>query len=643
MRKLLLLCWLAVAPQTAFADPPFEVSVPVTLAGTPLRIDVTGVGQPDLVATVRVDGREIGKQPLEEGDHRLSFDDAAIGSGTHELEVITSAGSVVTGFRVLPGWLSILPPLLAIGLALLTKDVLIALFLGIFGGAMILFSWNPAAAFGHVLDKFVVEALSDPSRASIVIFTTLLGGMVGLITKSGGTHGIVEALTPYATSRRRGQLATWAMGLLVFFDDYANTLIVGPTMRPITDRLRISREKLAYIVDSTAAPVVCLFPISTWVGFEIGLIGGAFDQLGLPYDAYSTFVATIPYRFYPIFALLIVVTLVMSRVDFGPMRLAENRARVEGKVLADDAEPIADYASADVEPPPDIPKRALNALVPIATVVVVTLIGLYVSGVSGVTRGVDQSFIDWIRNVLANADSYKTLLWASLSGATVALVLPVSQGLLKLREAMAAMVAGFKAMLMALVVLILAWSLSGVCAELQTAAYMVGLTDDVLSPGWLPALTFFLSAAIAFATGSSWGTMAIIEPLVIPICHSLAIAAGLEVGSAAYGSLMFATIGSVLAGSIWGDHCSPISDTTILSSMASGCDHIAHVRTQLPYAFAGGALAVLVGNVPVAFGWSPWISLLVGAVVIVGGVTVLKRWQGLRPSEILQHRDADRR
>ncbi len=625
--SLLFLC-LALVSAVAVAEAPFEVDIPLNLAGTPLRIDITGVTEPGLTATVLVDGREIGSQPLEEGDNRLSFDDAAVGGGAHKLEITSAAGSATADFRVLPGWLSILPPLLAIGLALLTKDVLVSLFLGIFGGAMILYSWNPFAAFGHTIDKFVVEALSDPSRVSIVVFTTLLGGMVGLITKSGGTHGIVEALKPYATSRRRGQLATWAMGLLVFFDDYANTLIVGPTMRPITDRLRISREKLAYIVDSTAAPVVCLVPISTWVGFEIGLIGAAFEQLGLPYDPYSAFVATIPYRFYPIFALVLVVTLVMSRADFGAMRKAEIRAREEGKVLADDAEPIADYSSAEVEPPADIPKRAINALVPIATVIVVTLIGLYLSGVSGVTRGADEPFIDWIRNVLGNADSYKTLLWASLSGATMALVLPVSQKLLKLREAMAAMVAGFKAMLMALVVLALAWGLSGVCSELQTAAYMVGLTSDTLSPSWLPALTFLLSAMIAFATGSSWGTMGIIEPLVIPICHSLALASGLEVGSAAYGSLMFGTIGSVLAGAIWGDHCSPISDTTILSSMASGCDHIAHVRTQLPYALTGGTLAIVIGNLPVALGAPPWLSLLVGAALIVGGVTFLKRLQG---------------
>jgi Na+/H+ antiporter NhaC len=622
---------LLAVPATAYAQPPqLEIGVPLTLTGTPLRVDVRPAIVEGDELTVRLDGRELPAPKLEDDGARLLFEKQVLAAGDYRIEVRSRAGTAETAFRVgLPGWLSILPPLLAIGLALLTKDVLVSLFLGIFGGSMILFSWNPFAAFGHALDVFVVDALADSDHASIIIFTTLLGGMVGLITKSGGTHGIVEMLTPYATSRRRGLLATWAMGVVVFFDDYANTLIVGPTMRPITDRLRISREKLAYVVDSTAAPVVCLFPISTWVGFELGLIGDAFDQLGLPYDPYSAFLATIPYRFYPIFALLLVLTLVLSRTDFGPMRQAEDRARNEGKVLADDAKPIADYASDEVEPAPDVPKRALNALIPIATVVVVTVVGLYLSGAPDAPRGAGQPWIEWIRDFLAAASSYEALLWASLCGTAVALLLPLSQRILDLREGMAAMMAGCKAMLMALVVLVLAWSLSGVCSELQTAAYTVGLTREALSPAWLPALTFLLSAAIAFATGSSWGTMAIIEPLVIPICHSLAAAAGLEVGGAAYGSLMFATIGSVLAGSIWGDHCSPISDTTILSSMASGCDHIAHVRTQLPYALTGGALAILIGNVLGAFGWSPWLSLLLGAVLIVGGVTLVKRRQAL--------------
>ncbi len=636
MRNIL---WLVLLPlllpaAAAAQRPDFEIDVPVTLAGTPFKVEVEAETPRDFMVTVSVDGRTIGREAVRDGANTLVFADAKIAAGRHQLSVRSGSISTEGEFRALPGWLSVLPPLLAIGLALLTKDVLLSLFLGIFGGSMILFSWDPFTAFARSIDQFVVSSLTDPSRASIIVFTTLLGGIVGLVTKSGGTHGIVERLRPYATSRRRGQLATWAMGLLVFFDDYANTLIVGPMMRPITDKLRISREKLAYIVDSTAAPVVCLVPISTWVGFEIGLIGGAFEQLGIPYDPYSTFVATIPYRFYPIFALVLVFTLAMSRHDFGAMRRAETRAKTEGKLLADDAKPIADYSSKEVEPPAEIPKRAVNAIVPIVTVVVVTVLGLYLTGSDGLTRGADDSLGTWIRKVAANADSYKALLWASLSGLTAAILLPVAQRLLKLRDAMMAAVAGFRAMLMALVVLILAWGLGSVCDQLDTAEYLVGVTEGALTPAWLPALTFLLSAAIAFATGSSWGTMGIIEPLIIPICHNLSLAAGHPLGSSEYTLYMLASIGSVLAGSIWGDHCSPISDTTILSSMASGCDHIAHVRTQIPYAMAGALVAIFVGSVPVALGLPAWLSLLVGTALIVGGVLGLGRWQQRREEAV---------
>ena len=517
------------------------------------------------------------------------------------------------------GWLSLVPPILAITLALISHDVLISLFLGVFGGALILNSWNPFLAFARTIDELIVGQIADEDHAAILLFTTLLGGMVGLVTKSGGTHGIVERLAPYATNARRGQLATWVMGVLIFFDDYANTLIVGPTMRPITDKLKISREKLAYIVDSTAAPVVCLFPISTWVGFEIGLIDNAFDQLGVGRDAYTTFLASIPYRFYPIFALVLGFTIAASRYDFGPMRRAEERARNEGLVLAKDARPIAEYGSDELEPPEGIEKRARNALLPILTVVVVTVVGLYVTGAADKVRG-DMALLDWLRAVLSDANSFKALMWASLSGVIVAALLPITQRLVPLRDTAQGMIGGFKAMLMALVVLTLAWSLGSVCSALGTAPFLVKLTEGVVHPAWLPAITFVLSAAVAFATGTSWGTMSIIEPLVIPICHTLAVDLGFGPDSDQYWVWMAASIASVLTGAVWGDHCSPISDTTILSSMATGCDHIAHVRTQIPYALGAGFLAILLGSVLTARGLSPWIALVLGVVVIIAFV-----------------------
>jgi len=420
---------------------------------------------------------------------------------------------------------------------------------------------------------------------------------------------------------------------VVFFDDYANTLIVGPTMRPITDRLRISREKLAYIVDSTAAPIASVVPISTWIGFEIGLIAAAFTQLDLPYNAYGAFVSSILFRFYPLLALVFGFTIAFSCRDFGPMLKAERRASDTGKVVGDTDTPLSDFDEHKLAPPKKAPRRAVNALLPVFTVIVVTVIGLVSTGSAAVDRAAHPELGDWLREVFKNTDSYRALLWASLSGVAVALALPLAQGILKMRQATEAMVHGFRAMLMALIVLLLAWSLGDVCAELHTADYLVVLLSGKMIPQLLPAVVFILSAATAFATGSSWGAMGILMPLVIPISHGMSLDAGYAVGQDTYYLLLLGTISSVLAGSVWGDHCSPISDTTILSSMGSGCDHIAHVRTQMPYALTVGVVAILVGDLPTAFGLSPWISLLLGSAVVVGIVLKFGRRSDWSPPD----------
>ncbi|HSL82364.1 MAG TPA: Na+/H+ antiporter NhaC family protein, partial [Thermoanaerobaculia bacterium] len=611
-------------PITAFAR-----SIDSFVAPALAQAEVAGPGDDGPAAApapvrVLLDGREVARPELGPGEHDLALElpaGSALAAGSHAVAVEGPGTRAEATVRVLPGWLSVLPPLIAIGLALLFKDVLVSLFVGVFSGALILHSWNPITAFARSIDSFVAPALADDSHARILIFSTLLGGMVGVISKSGGTRGIVEYLSRFASNTRRGQLATWAMGVAIFFDDYANTLIVGSTMRPVTDRLRISREKLAYIVDSTAAPVASVVPISTWIGFEIGLIGAAFADLGLPFNPYLTFIDTIPYRFYPLFALVLGFTIAATDRDFGPMYTAERRAMTRGEVLAEGDRALADYSGGAMEPRAGIPHRAINAVLPILTVVVVTLVGLWVSGAAALDRADYETTGVWVREVFGASDPYNTLLWASLAGVVVAVALPLAQRLVSIKESMAGMVEGFKAMLLALVVLILAWSIGAVCDQLRTAEYLVAATEGVLSPHWLPVLVFLLAAATAFATGTSWGTMSILVPLVIPICHGLAVAEGLEpAASGTYYTLMLGTISSVLAGAVWGDHCSPISDTTILSSMATGCDHIAHVRTQLPYALGIGVLGMVIGDIPTAYGLPPWVSLVVGTGIIVGGV-----------------------
>jgi Na+/H+ antiporter NhaC len=622
--------WLGLAAAPAAAQD-LELGVAVdgaALSGTRLRlvVSVAGADAP-LPIAVTADGRLLDTLDLGNGDNKVELANARLTSGRHTLSVRAGAAVAEASTYVLPAWLSILPPLIAIGLAVIFKDVLVALYLGVFSGTLCLFGLNPLTGLARTVDHFIVPAVTDTGQASILIFTLMLGGMVGLVTRSGGTQGIVEGLSRYATNVRRGQVATWLMGVLIFFDDYSNALVVGSMMRPLSDRLRISREKLAYIVDSTAAPVASVVPFSSWIGFEVGLIAAALTALNLPYNAYATFVASIPFRFYPIFALVLGFAIAITGRDFGPMLKAERRARSTGKLMDDGAVPLADYGAAQLAPPEGAPMRAMNAFLPILTIIVVTLVGLYLTGSSGLDRADYPALGDWIREVMGAADSYKALLWASLGGVLMAGVLPLVQRILDLRQTLEAMIEGFKSMLLALVVLTLAWSIGGVCTELHTADFLVRTTEGVLSPGLLPVIIFALSAVIAFATGSSWGTLSILMPLVIPIAHGIAGRAGLAVGAEGYTTLLVGTISSVLAGSVWGDHCSPISDTTILSSTASGCDHIAHVRTQMPYALFAGVVGMVVGDIPTAYGMSPWISLLLGTVVIVATV----RWLG-RPT-----------
>ena len=465
-----------------------------------------------------------------------------------------------------------------------------------------------------MLDHYIIVALADKHHISIIAFSMLFGGMVGVMSKSGGTMGIAEQLTRMARTPRRGMIATWLLGLVIFFDDYANSLIVGNTMRPITDKLRISREKLAYLVDSTAAPVSSLFFISTWIGYEVGLIDQGMQQAGMVgRNAYAVFLDMLPYSFYPIFTLAFGFILVSMNRDFGPMRIAERRARREGKLYRDGAQLATDLTdSSSVMPAEGVRPRWWNAALPILTVVLVALAGLYVTGVDAIEGAGSSDYS--VGNIIGQADSYRALLWASLLACVVAIALAVAQKAINMVEAMEAWFNGLKSMLFAMLILTLAWSIGQITSDLHTADYLVQILRGTLDPRWLPAFTFLVGAAVSFATGTSWGTMGIMMPLMLPLAVVLGTDAGLDAGHAY--TLVLGTVASVLAGAVFGDHCSPISDTTILSSMASACDHIDHVRTQLPYALVPAAVSLLIGLVSAGFDVSPLYSLPAGLLVM---------------------------
>ncbi len=520
-------------------------------------------------------------------------------------------------------WLSLIPPLLAIGLALWTRQVIVALVLGVWIGAVLL-TGNAFTATLRLGDGYLVDALADRDHASIVLFTTILGGMVGVLSRSGATAGIVHQLRRSVTGRRGGQTAVAAMGTVIFFDDYANTLLVGSTMRPLTDRLRISREKLAWLVDSTAAPITSVAVISTWIGFEVGLIQEAMAQLGDGGTAYTFFLRTIPYSFYPLLTLFLVYLVSLSGRDFGAMFKAEQRTVGTGQVLAPGAKPASDLAAVSAGTGTEAGAAAAHPLlagIPILAVIATTALGLYFGGLSGArAAGLEHP---GLRTILNHADSFQVLMWASVTGAVLAILAAVVSRRLTVGQAMDGFVAGCRAMLIAVTILVLAWSLSAVCAELDTAGFLVAAANGLLSARLLPAVVFVLAAAVSFATGTSWGTMAILMPLVYPLGAKLPVAAGYEPAVATVVHL--AAVRAVMAGAVFGDHCSPISDTTIMSSLASGSDHVDHVRTQLPYALVVAAVAVVCGYLPAGFGLSPWISLAVGAGVLALVIALIGR------------------
>jgi Na+/H+ antiporter NhaC len=534
-----------------------------------------------------------------------------IGDTTHEVDATLT-----------PPWFSLLPPILAIALALIFREVITALFAGVWLGALAVAGFNPVVGTWRLIDQFVVPGLAntDDGHTQVVVFSLLLGGMVGIIARNGGTMGIVHAVAPFASNSRRGKLATAFAGLAIFFDDYANTLIVGNTMRPITDRLKISREKLAYIVDSTAAPIAALVPISTWVGYEISLIADglriaaeqnpAGAEALLAASPFSIFIQTIPYLFYPLLAIVFVLLTSAMNRDFGPMAAAERRAATEGHLFRPGAKLATDTSSHLMEAKEGVRESWWNAGIPVATVIVVVLVGLYVTGSAGAGAGADASLMD----IFGAADPFATLLWGSLAGCLMAILLSVGQRLLTTQECIDAWLAGMKAMMIAMIILTLAWALGAVTEEIGTAQYLSQLLSDRVALELIPVIVFISSAAMAFATGTSWGTMAIMLPLVIPLTIALGGAATFP-GGEQVGILLGAT-GSVLAGAIFGDHCSPISDTTILSSTASACDHMDHVRTQLPYAFLVAVVGMVLGNIGTAYGLPAWVALGGGALVL---------------------------
>lgn len=505
-------------------------------------------------------------------------------------------------------WLSIIPPLVAIGIALIFRQVIFALFLGIWCGAFLAGDMSflgVFTSFFSTMDGYIVPATADVSHMSIILFTLLIGGMVGIITDNGGTRGIIARITKYVRTKVQGQLMTSLMGFIVFFDDYANTMVVGNTMRPLTDRLRISRAKLAYLVDATAAPVATIALVSTWIGAMVGFIADAENKMpNFNEAAYSVFLNSLPYNFYAFFTILFVILIAWSGRDYATMlksRINLYKAKHDPKL--DTYNLWKDKIEDD-----EINKKVShwsNAALPILTLIFGTIAGLFITGTG-----------DSVQAIIESADSYRALLWGSLLSVVVAVVMTLARDLLEIDEMLEGMLEGMHTMFDGLIILVLAWALSEITVQLGTADYLMQVFGETLNAYWLPAIVLLLSALTAFATGSSWGTMGILMPLVVPLAWEIGNNTGLPFEITH--EIIYASVSAVLAGSVWGDHCSPISDTTILSSIATQCDHVEHVNTQLPYAMTVGVLSILSMVADLVLGIRWWIIYPIGIAIIVG-------------------------
>ncbi|MBT8088543.1 MAG: Na+/H+ antiporter NhaC family protein [Gammaproteobacteria bacterium] len=592
------------------ASPAFAIDISVDAPKvllTDVAFNVTAEGlDPDAGTTLLVNGEAIASSDATTLTAKV---DGLTATGSASLEVRQNGETVwQSEAPVIPGWVSLLPPLIAILLAFLLRSVIPALFVGLVVGAWAVNGMTFSGllrGFFETVTIYIVNTAIDPDHMAILVFTFMIGGMVGVISRNGGMVGIVDRIMPFASTPRRGQGVVASLGLAIFFDDYANTMIVGNATRPMSDRLHISREKLAYLVDSTAAPVATIAVITTWIGFQVGLIDAAIEGLeGIDQTPYMLFLQSIPYSFYPFLAIFFVFLVVYTGKDFGPMYAAETRARHSGEVVNAAATLSTDKSGEEFYHKDGVPCRAINAVLPIVTMVSTVIIGLYISG-EGET----------ITDIIGSANAYSVLIWASLLACFVAASLSLGQRILTLNETIDAWLAGARFMMTGLVLLVMAWAIADVAGDLQAAPYLISVLGESLSPYTLPAIVFLLAAATAFATGSSWGVMAILMPLVIPLCWAVLQANG--IADADHMHILYSSIACVLTGAVWADHCSPISDTTVLSSLATGCDHMDHVRTQIPYALLGGTAAALICVLPAGFGL-PWFMVLpVAAVTLV--------------------------
>jgi Na+/H+ antiporter NhaC len=519
-----------------------------------------------------------------------------------------------TGIR----WYSIVPPVLAILLAFLTHHVLLSLGIAIVAGGLLTQVPHAPLSAAAWLEGFksvgiyFANTVTSKSNLQILAFIPPIFVMIEVVIASGGFKGIILWLLKWVKGRKSAQLATALMGILCFIDDYTNAIIVGSMMQPITDRFRVSREKLAFIVDATSAPVAGLAVISTWIAYEVGLLGQIAEELEIGRSGYSLFFDALSFRFYCLLMIAFVFVHIILGRDFGPMKTAEDSAKANDPGENSQAGPSQNAPDSSTPAVAQQSARAIKALVPLAGLVLFHLTGLWVDGGGPAMLRQGGSLLNWVywRDVISAAENTTLILdYAALFGLALALLCSQLFGSLSMPVISNCFKRGFKRAMIPFVILILAWSLKNCCDSLKTGEFLTAILAGRVSPHWFPPAVFLVASVTSFATGTSYGTMAILIPTAIPVAFAL--------DGNTYGLTTMISLGAVLDGAIFGDHCSPISDTTIMSSIASSCDLMHHVRTQLPYSLFVAGLALLFAYLPSAFGLAPGWSFLL-AILVMG-------------------------
>lgn len=479
------------------------------------------------------------------------------------------------------GFLSVIPPIVAIILALRTKQVYIALIFGIWFSWLIIKGWNPLDGTLAMIEG-MVNVFKSEGNTRTIMFSALVGALLIFIQFSRGVEGFINILNKQIVkfenkkegySRVMVQVLATITGMLLFVETSISSLTVGTLYRPVFDKLKIPREKLAYIADSSSAPSSILIPFNAWGAFIMGLL--LTQGIEKPF---SVMISSIKYNFYPLLAIGILFFIILSKKDFGLMKKAEKRTKETGLLMNEGSKPMVSDAVTSYPPKEGIPARAYNMIVPLLVMVLMMPINLIYTGWSSVKTS--TSFFDHASQAIGNGSGSSSVLYAVIASILVAIVMYFIQGIMKPKEAVDLTLKGISELMPLALLMLLAFAIGDACKELETGVYVANATKEWLSPELLPAVVFIISSFIAFSTGTSWGTFAIMMAISIPMANI-------------HGADITIVVAATLGGGIFGDHCSPISDTSIISSMASASDHIDHVKTQLPYALVGGIITTL--------------------------------------------------